>query len=299
MKHKEIGVLFLLASLWGASFLFIRICSPVLGPFLLIELRVLIAGLVLLLYAYCTKRRLNFKEKWKEYLIVGAVNAAIPFTLIATATLTLNASLASILNSTTPLFTALVAWGWLKEKLTVKKVLGIILGVSGVVVLLGWSPLPFSSQVIFSASLSVLAAISYAFGGVYVKRTFTGVDPLSLATGQQLAAALVLLPMVLFNIPAVPVSKVVVVSVIGLAVLCTALAYLLYFYLIAAVGPTKTLTVTFLVPLFGVIWGILFLKENVTTGMVVGLLIILSSIFMISDFKMKSNASVKIKQLES
>ncbi|MFZ5967722.1 MAG: DMT family transporter [Bacillota bacterium] len=288
MKAKDIGILFLLAALWGASFLFMRIVSPVLGPFLTIELRVLIAGIVLLLYTAIIKHPSNFRERWRQYMVIGALNAAIPFTLIATATLTLNASLAAVLNSTTPLFAALVAWGWLKEKLTARKIFGVMIGVSGVVILLGWSPIPLSFQVILSASLSILAAVSYAFAGVYAKRTFTGVDSLSIAIGQQMAAALLLLPITLTKIPSVHVSGMVVFAVIGLAVLCTAIAYLLYFYLIESVGPTKTLSVTFLIPLFGVIWGIVFLKEQVTTGMIIGLLIILSSVFMISEINVKS-----------
>lgn len=298
MKIKDLAALFLLAAMWGASFLFMRIASPVLGPFLVIELRVLIAGLALLLYAAATKKVLDLKGRWKSYLIVGAINAAIPFILISTATLTLNASLASVLNSTTPLFTALVAWGWLKEELTVKKVLAIILGIVGVLILLGWSPIVVTSKVVFSAFLSLGAAVSYAFGGVYVKKTFKGVDSLSINIGQQLSAALLLLPITIFKIPKVEISKLVIFSVVALALICTALAYIIYFYLIANVGPTKTLSVTLLVPVFGVVWGAIFLKESITVGVIGGLMIILFSIIIMSRIKLqpqKIQSTEKVK----
>lgn len=125
MNAKEITALFLLAALWGASFLFMRIASPAIGPVLTIELRVLIAGIVLLLYAWLFKKSIELKAYWKEYLIVGALNAAVPFTLIAAATLHLTASLAAVLNSTTPLFTALASRWFLHEPLHAKKWIGI------------------------------------------------------------------------------------------------------------------------------------------------------------------------------
>jgi drug/metabolite transporter (DMT)-like permease len=260
MNAKEFTALFLLAALWGASFLFMRIASPAIGPVLTIELRVLIAGIVLLLYVWMFKKSVELKAYWKEYLIVGALNAAIPFTLIAAATLHLTASVAAILNSTTPLFTALASRWFLHEPL-------------------------YAMQTVFSALLSILAAFSYGCAGVYAKKAFTGVSSLSLSIGQQLGAAAVLIPLAAFSIPTKQVSPLVVYSILGLAVFCTAIAYLFYFYLLANVGPTKTLSVTFLVPVFGVIWGMIFLHEKITVGMIGGLTIILTSIFLLSDVK--------------
>lgn len=287
MRLKDLAVLFLLAAIWGASFLFMRIAAPVIGPFLTIELRVLIAGIALLVYAVLAKKKPQLKSMWKQYLFIGTLNAAIPFTLIATATMTLNASMASILNSTTPLFGVLVAWIWLKEKITVKKIFGIILGIIGVVILLGWSPVPYSFKVIAAASFSILAAICYAISTVYVKLNFKGVDPLTLSIGQQLAAALVLMPITLVRLPSVPVSGHVVFAVLGLALICTAFAYILYFRLLSSVGPTKTLSVTIIVPLFGVLWGILFLGEKLTLGVLAGLIVILSSVYLMTDVKFR------------
>jgi drug/metabolite transporter (DMT)-like permease len=287
MNTKDIGALFALAALWGASFLFIRIASPAIGPLLTIQGRVTIAAIALLIYMVMIGQSTQFKQRWKQYLIIGALNAAIPFTLIAFAALHLNASMSAIINSMTPLFTALVVWVWMKEKLNKKKWLGILTGISGVVILVGWSPIPMTSEVMIAIILSVLSTVAYSFAGVYAKKNFSGVPPLSVAFGQQLGAALLLIPFTLFNLPesALDISPIAALSVLGLALLCTAVAYLLYFYLIDSVGPTKTLSVTFLIPLFGMVWGTVFLNEQITAGMLVGLIVILSSIFLILDIQ--------------
>jgi drug/metabolite transporter (DMT)-like permease len=183
------------------------------------------------------------------------------------------------------LFTALASLFFLKEPLNAKKWVGLAMGTFGVFVLVGWSPIPFSTQTAFSALLSILAALSYGCAGVYAKKAFTGVSSLTMAIGQQLGAAILLLPLAIIHVPTKPVPSIVVYSVIGLAVFCTAIAYLFYFYLLANVGPTKTSSVTFLVPLFGMIWGIVFLNEKITMGMIAGLIIILTSIFLMSDVK--------------
>lgn len=287
MNTKDIGALFALAALWGASFLFIRIASPAIGPLLTIQGRVSIAAIALLIYMLMIGQSTQFKKRWKQYLIIGALNAAIPFTLIAFAALHLNASMSAIINSMTPLFTALVVWGWMKEKMNKKKWLGILTGISGVIILVGWSPIPLTSEVVMAIILSVLSTVAYSFAGVYAKQNFSGVPPLSVAYGQQLGAALLLIPFTLFNLPesTSDISPIAAFSVLGLALLCTAVAYLLYFYLIESVGPTKTLSVTFLIPLFGMVWGAVFLNEQVTAGMLIGLIVILSSIFLILDIQ--------------
>ncbi|MFE8702754.1 DMT family transporter [Cytobacillus sp. FJAT-54145] len=297
MKIKDITILFILAGLWGASFLFMRVASPVIGPFLTIELRVLIAGVALLLYTVFMRKVPNLRTHWKQYLMIGALNAALPFVLIATATIHLNASLAAILNSTTPLFTAIVSWFWLKEKLNMKKWVGIVLGIFGVILLVGWSPIPLSKEVIMSVCFSIVAAFSYGVGGIYTKLTFKGVAPMTLAIGQQLGAALLLIPFTVTQIPSMAVSTSIIYSILGLALLCTAVAYLLYFYLIENVGPTNTLSVTLLVPFFGVIWGALFLGEKITFGIIAGLAVILTSVFLISDIKVGARKIRKEKMV--
>lgn len=287
MKRKDIFMLLVLSALWGASFLFIRIGAPSLGPFVLIEVRVLLAAVTLILLVIVRKQRIHILHKWWQYLVLGAINAAIPFTLISFAELHLDAGLAAILNAMTPMFTALIAWMWVKEPFSLKKLSGAVLGIIGVGVLVGWSSGAHEGGLWIPVSFSLVATIFYGIAGVYSSRHFKGEKPLDMAIGQQLAASLVLLPFGLTTMPAKFPSPIVILSVLGLAILCTAVAYLFYFSLIHSVGAVKTLTVTLLVPVFGVIWGRLFLGESITLRLVLGLFIILSSMALITNINFR------------
>lgn len=287
MGARDVGMLLLLGALWGASFLFIEIAVPALGPVLLVDLRVLLAATALALCTVIVGHLPALWARWKEFLILGGLNAAAPFTLIAASQLNLTASLAAILNSTTPLFAAVVAAAWIGEALTVSKAVGLLLGVVGVVVLVGLDPVPLSGIVLLSVGASLLAALCYALGGVYAKRAFLGVSPLSMGIGQQAGAAAILLPPAIAAVPGEAPSLAVVLSVLGLALLSTAVAYLLYFRLITSVGPTKTLTVTFLVPVFGVLFGVLLLEEPVGIGTFVGMGTILSSVALVTGVRFR------------
>ncbi len=285
MGARDLGALVLLGAIWGSSFLFIRVAVPALGPFVLMELRVGLAAAALALLAFAVSRLPKLRYRWKELLIFGAVNAAIPFTLIAASEINLTASLAAILNATTALFAAVVATVWMGEALTRGKVAGLVMGVVGVAVLVGWTPIALNGVVLVSVGASLVAAFSYALGGVYAKRAFAGTPPLTLAIGQQTGAAVLLLPLAVASVPTEAPSLPVTLSTLALALLCTALAYLLYFYLISSVGPTKTLTVTFLSPVFGALFGVLFLDEPVGVGTCVGLVIILSSVALVTGVR--------------
>jgi drug/metabolite transporter (DMT)-like permease len=229
----------------------------------------------------------SFKGHWREFFILGTINGAIPLTLIALAELNLPASFAAMLNATTPLFTALVASIWLKDRLTLKKVLGLLLGMVGVGALVGLSPLPLTGVVLLSAGASLLAALSYALGNVYAIRNFQGTSPLALSIGQMVTSGIVLIPFALLRLPVAFPSTRVILAFLGLSLISTSIAYLLYFHLIQSVGATRTAIVTFLVPVFGLLWGMLFLQEMVTPGTLAGLAIILSSVFLISGISLR------------
>ncbi|AIU83208.1 MULTISPECIES: DMT family transporter [Bacillus] len=287
MSFKQFSILLLLASLFGASFLFIKIASPSLGPLFLIESRVGIAAISLIIFARLLKQKIEIKYKWKELMILGAINAAIPFVLIAYAELNLSASLAAIINSTTPLFSVIISILWLKEGKNMRTFLGIIMGCIGVGILVGWSPIQLNVKVILSIVAISLAALFYGIGGVYSKRAFQDMKSFDLAIGQQLGASIVLLPFALLDMPNKLPSIGVTISVLGLAVFSTSVAYLLYFYLIKNIGPTKTVSVTLLVPIFGIIWGVLFLDERTTLSTYIGLSVVLMSILLVSNTKQK------------
>lgn len=282
MKLGDLAALMLLGVLWGASFIFIRVAVPEVGPLTLMGLRVGLAASALILYAVLARRQLGLRGRWRQFLFLGAVNSALPFTLIAFAEIQLTASLASILNSTTVLFSAVVSAIWLGTTLTVQKVIGVVTGLIGVAALVGWDPIPLNLPVLVSVGAMLLASLSYALGANYVKRNFSGVPPLGMAIGQQTAATGILIVPATVAAPVSSPSGVVIVCVLGLAVFSTAAAYLLYFRLIENVGPTSTVTVTFLVPVFGLLFGVVLLGEPFGWGTLAGLGIILLSVALVT-----------------
>jgi drug/metabolite transporter (DMT)-like permease len=268
--------------LWGGSFIFMRIAAPAFGPVVLIELRVAIAALFLLGYTALIRKLPDFRANWRHYLVIGAANGALPFTLIATAELLLPASLASILNATTPLFTALFAALWMGEVFTARKVGGLALGFVGVVALIGLGPVPVTPAVIGSVGLSLAATVSYGVAAVYTKMKVPAGQSQALAAGTQLFAALILLPLVPFTLPHQTPPALAAWCALGLALLSTALAFLLFFYLLEQVGPVRATMVAYLVPAFGALWGFLFLRESLGVGSLLGFGLILASVAMVT-----------------
>jgi drug/metabolite transporter (DMT)-like permease len=282
MGGRDLGALLLLSALWGASFIFIRVAVPALGPFVLVELRVGLAAVALALCAAFLGRLPKLRVRWRQFALLGMVNVAIPFSLISTAEINLTASLAAILNSTTVMFTAVVAAVWMGDALTARKLVGVVLGIVGVTVLVGWDPIVMNWFVVLSVGAMLAASLAYALGSVYAKRTFAGSPPLAIAIGQLTAAATLMLPLAAVSVPDERPSTIVVLSILGLALPSTALAYMLYFRLIENVGPTSTSTVTLLVPLFGLLFGVVLLEEPVGLGTLAGLVLILSSVTLIT-----------------
>lgn len=294
MRLADLGILVLLGAIWGASYLFIRVAVPALGPFALVEVRVVLASLTLLLYAAATRKLPDFRRRWPQFLLLGVINSAVPFVLISAAELHLTAALAAIVNATTPLFGALVAAGWLNERLTLRKAAGLVFGLAGVVVVVGWSPLVLDAPALWSVAAMLAAALAYAVGGVYAARGFRGIPSLTMSIGQQLGASAALLIPAAALAPERWPSAGVTGAVLALALVCTAFAYLLYFHLIRSVGPTRTMSVTFLVPVFGVLWGGLFLGEAVRAGTLVGLGIILAGIVLVSGVRWPAAAGRRL-----
>ena len=282
MGTRDLGALLLLSALWGASFIYIRVAVPALGPFVLVELRVGLAAVVLALCAALVGRLPKLRRRWRQFALLGAVNVAIPFCLISAAEINLTASLAAIMNSTTVMFTAVVAAVWMGDALTARKLVGVALGIVGVTVLVGWDPITMNWTVALSVGAMLAASLAYALGSVYAKRTFADSPPLAIASGQLTAAAMLMLPLAAVSAPEQSPSTIVVLSVLGLALPSTAVAYMLYFRLIANVGPTSTSTVTLLVPLFGLLFGVVLLDEPVGVGTLAGLVLILSSVILIT-----------------
>lgn len=263
MDIASIARLLLLAAIWGASFLFMRIAAPVFGTGVLAELRVAIAALFLWAVCRWLRRALHLRRHWRHYLVIGVLNSALPFLMFAYAAQTLSASLMAILNSSSPIFGAVVAAVWLRQPVGRAAAAGLALGVAGVATL-AWEGLaPAGAGTGLALAASLVAALSYSIAGTYAKRVQGVLDPTTMAHGSMWGAALVALPCALLM--PVPQSPAIAdwAAVVALGVICTGCAYLLYFRLITDVGPVRALSVTFLIPVFGVLWGVIFLDERV------------------------------------
>ena len=276
MRLIDLQRLLVLSAVWGASFIFFRVIVPVLGPIATVEVRVTLAGIALLAFAALTRTDLEWRERWIWYAIVGVLNSAIPFALIAFAEVRLTASLASILNASTPLFAAILAAFFFKDPLTLLKIAGLALGFGGVVVLVGWSPLEPGLMTWLSVLATLAASFFYGLASNLARAKLKGAVALGPAVGSQVASSLVLLPFLPWNPPLSAPNQIVILCVLGLSLVCTAFAYILYYRLILDLGATRASTVTFIVPIFGVLWGALFLGESVGVEKLIACAIILA-----------------------
>lgn len=278
MRLLDFLQLFLLASLWGASFLFMRIAAPEFGAIWLIELRVLIAGLIFLPFALGPRYRSQFLDNILPFFIAGLLNAALPFSLFAYASITMTAGYTSILNATVPLFGMLIAAVFLRERFTYIRIVGFIIGFVGVVVLTGLSTSMDTPGFALATAAGLIASISYATVTPYIKLKFADIHPMVTTAGTMLSAAIILIPLLPFTAPTKVPSLPAFASLIALGAFSTALAFILFFNLIKRIGSTRTLTVAYLIPVFAIVFGALALGELITvTTMIGGALVLLGT----------------------
>lgn len=281
MSAADLLRLAVLAACWGLAFVFIRVAVQPLGPFVLVELRALLACAVLLVYARLSGVAIDWSRNWRQFLAIGALGSALPFTLIAMAQTVLSASYAVVLLTMAPLFSALIAAVWLGDRLTVRKTAGLLLGLVGVALLTGFTPDHASKAPAWAVALALVTAALYGVAGVYSKRNAAGMTPLAAAAGSQFGAALLLLPLALVFPPSAAPSLVEWLNVLALALFSSALAFILYFRLIESIGPVKTVSVNYLTPLFGVTGGVLALGEPLTANLLAGLALILGGLTLV------------------
>ncbi len=280
MRRADTVRLLALAAIWGASVLFMRIVAPALGPVVTAELRTLIAGVALALYFALVGINAEWRRFGRHYVVVGILSSALPFLLWAYAALSLPAGLLSVLNATAPMFGAMCSAVILRERLSARRIAGLVVGVLGVALL---SRPEAGAALHYPAIIGALAAcFCYGLVATYIKRWASQVPSRSMAAGSQLAAGILLTPLIPLWPPMAAPTPLVVASILALGLVCSAIAYLLYFRLIADIGATGALTVTYLVPVFGVLWGVLFLGETVSLSMLAGgLLVILGTVFVL------------------
>ncbi|ELC9520677.1 DMT family transporter [Vibrio alginolyticus] len=272
-----------LAAIWGGSFLFMRVAANTFGPAYLIEFRVTFAAVALLLIAVYLKKKLTLTAHTKHFFIIGLFNSAVPFLLFAYAAQTLNASTLAILNSTAPIWGALVGFVWYRSPLTAKSVLGMLIGIGGVAVLVGLDTSTIGEEAMLPIAASLMASFSYGIATNYTKNA-PQVPAFDNAHGSMWAAVIWVLPLLPFLPMRAEPSYFEWSSVVTLGVVCTGFAYLLYFRLVSDIGPASALTVTFLVPVFGILWGYLVLDEPVGSNTIIGTILVLSGTMLVTGF---------------
>ena len=275
MPLSLIGEFLLLAALWGSSFLFMRLGAAEFGALPTAGVRVALAALFLLPVFLVSGVWSDFRQRMGKILFVGLLNSGIPFALFAFAVMHISTGLTSILNATVPLTGAAVAWVWLKDRPDAVRATGLAIGFVGVCLLVigksGFSLAPgaaSSGEALLAMLACLLATVCYGLAASFTKRYLTGVHPLATASGSQIGAALGLAMPTWWLWPSQPVSTGAWSAMVAVALLCTSLAYILFFRIIAKAGPSKALTVTFLVPVFALFYGRLFLNEHITPWMI-------------------------------
>ena len=288
LKTTDLIRLLILAAIWGASFLFMRIIVPALGVFPSSFFRVGFASIGLLVILFVMRQPMNFKGKFRSLLLLGTISSGIPVIMYNIAAQVLPAGYSAIFNATTPLMGIVIGALFFSEKLTRAKAAGVLFGLAGVAVLTRTGPVALDAQVLMGAGACLIATSCYGLSGFLTKRWISdqgGLDSKLVALGSQLGATALLFPLFAVsastNPPATWGSGGVWLAIAGLGLVCTALAYILYFRLIADIGPVKSLTVTFLIPPFGVFWGAIFLGEQITWAHLAGAVLIAIALWLV------------------
>ncbi len=277
MSTPNLLRLLLLGAIWGTSFMLMRIAAPEFGALPTTFLRAVLGGAALYAIARAAHVEFAWRANARIYFIIGLFNTAIPFTLFAWAALYIPSAYMATMNSLAPIFTALFGVMLLAEKLTPARIVASVLGLCGVALLVGIGPTEVDAMVVLGVLACIGSAVCYGYAATYTRMKAGGIPSLALATGSQLIAALVLLPLAAPGLPLaatqVTLTGALAVSVLG--VVCTGIAYGLFFHLISAEGSSKAITVTFLVPATAAVWAWLFLGEPITLGTVAGIALVL------------------------
>ncbi|HET9031549.1 MAG TPA: DMT family transporter [Dokdonella sp.] len=276
--------LLLLGMIWGASFLFQRITVPVVGAPFTAAIRIVLSALMLVLVLRLLGRALDLRRQWRAWLWLGTISAALPFLCFAYAARSLPAGYMAVINATVPLLTVIMASIMLRARPSWSKRIGVVVGLLGVGVLARYGSLGMNQQTLIAIGLCFFASTLYAYSSLFIRQRHASVNPLVLAGSSQLGAAIVILPLGLWSLPATWPDPGVIICLLALGLICTGLAYVLYFRLISDVGSEKAVTNTFLVPVFAQLWGALFLHERLTVAGAVGFALVLLAIALVLEF---------------
>jgi drug/metabolite transporter (DMT)-like permease len=285
MELKNWILLILLGAVWGSAFMFIKISADDFGPILLVNLRLLLAGALFLPFLLQKKYLAYFKSHFSGILILGIFSNAFPFTMFSYASLGATSNMLGILNGTTAFMTMVVAYFWLKESITPKQIFGIILGFLGILILVN----PANGSATLGASgFALVGALSYSFSGVYIQKYQLNANKFVLIGWAMLFGGLFLIPLSFFNLPDQMPDNNAIAALLWLGIVSTGIAYLGYIRLIEQIGAVRTSTVTYLLPVFSIIWGSIFLQEKITWIIFGGFIFVMIGMYFANNKTSKS-----------
>jgi len=277
VRGTDVARLLALAALWSTQYIFLRVAAPALGTGLVAEIRALAGALVLVPAALALGQQLALLSRWKGYLRVSLVNNVFPFACFAFGATILPAGYLAIINGTVPLWTALFAAWLLGERLGARRLAGFALGIAGVALIVNLGPVALEARTALAAVVSLLGAASWGWGGVMIKQYTGRVPAIALAAGTMSFAAALMSPF-WAGAPAAAWTLPATASAVALGALCSGVAYLAFFTLVRDIGPSRTLSVTFLIPVLGILWGWLLLDEAVTFPMLAGAALVFAAL---------------------
>ena len=281
-----------LGALWGSAFMFIKVATPEFGPVALVNTRLIIASIIFLPILLRNKYIHLLRPIWKQVLVLAIMNNAIPFTLFSYASFGADSNILAILNATTAFNTMMIAYIWIGENVTIKQLFGLIVGFIGVFILVN----PQNSSTTLISSLSaLLAAFFYSFSTVYIQKNSANANKMVLIGWSIIFSAVIMLPVTIFYLPDDMPSAAAISSAIWLGAISTGLGFIGYVRLIDKIGAVKTSTVAYFLPVFGIIWGAIFLDEAITSTIIIGCFIVLIGIYLSNSNKKGYVNSVNTK----
>ncbi|MFT3789695.1 MAG: DMT family transporter [Rudaea sp.] len=283
MNVSVFAQLVALGMIWGASFMFQRVTVPVIGAGLTGAGRMIFAALTLLGVLALLRKPLCWRARWRDYLLVGIIVMGLPLTCFAIAARSLPTGYLAVLNATVPLFAVLIGWINTGARPSASKLAGVVVGVAGVATLAKFGQLALDWQTALGFAAALFASLLYAVGAIMAKKRYGGADPLVVTAGNLIGGSVPLVPVALATAPVALPPAGVTAALVALGILCTGIAYALYFRILRAAGVERTVTVTFLVPLFALIWAALFLHEPITWAALAGCALVLSAVALIFE----------------
>ena len=292
MEFRYWILLTVLGALWGSAFMFIKVATPEFGPIALVNTRLIIASFIFLPILLQKKYIHLLKPIWKQVLVLAILNNAIPFTLFSFASFGADSNILAILNATTAFNTMIIAYIWIGENVSVKQLFGLLLGFIGIFILVN----PQNSETTLISSMSaLLASFFYSYSTVYIQRQSVNANKMVLIGWSIIFSAVIMFPVTIFYLPDTIPSISAIGSAIWLGAISTGIGFLGYVRLIDKIGAVKTSTVAYFLPVFGIIWGAVFLDEIISSTIIIGCLIVLIGIYFANSNNRRYVNSVNTK----